>query len=353
ATPIINIEGKWSGDGVNFAARSYKLQNEAGQWVKWNESTKSYDVVATEAEASEETIAAGTAIFPADIYVLGSLQNLTGDVKIKSSNNNIVVTGSDGAGIRGSKILLQAEHGSVTQLKPGETVNIGNSPELYYGEIFNNFTNSAREFDSNPSDTSGECTWATAYAMGFMSADLAQWYSTLSNEAKADLENGQVTIDGTKYPLAKMLKINSEIVDTLQKDFKPLYDYLKGTSDGEFLRFSMHHEYQWRASASATPTSRTVDMQAIVRKDGDIAKPGDGSIAGANVYILADNINVNGIVQSGYGKYQLALTAADEARIQEIKAAHTANNPGNITSGNLTDAEVLNNPTYCTREGGE
>ena len=59
------------------------------------------------------------------------------------------------------------------------------------------------------------------------------------------------------------------------------------------------------------------NIPSVVRKDGD--KPLSGRITGADIVLSAADINVNGIIQSGFGEYRLNLTAADEARIQAIK----------------------------------
>ncbi|WP_278537990.1 hypothetical protein [Fusobacterium varium] len=59
-------------------------------------------------------------------------------------------------------------------------------------------------------------------------------------------------------------------------------------------------------------------------------------IAGDNIYINADDINVNGYIQSGYADYNLNLDEKNYAqRIEDLKQQWEANGKGEVNSGNL------------------
>ena len=69
-----------------------------------------------------------------------------------------------------------------------------------------------------------------------------------------------------------------------------------------------------------------------------------GIVAGGNVYINAIDVNVGGLIQSGYGSYNTELDADANAKIDAI------NSKWNNTP--LSDAEVMSNPDYLI-SGGE
>jgi len=52
----------------------------------------------------------------------------------------------------------------------------------------------------------------------------------------------------------------------------------------------------------------------------DLGAP-NGIVAGGSVYITAGTINVNGTIQSGYGKYELKLDEAEKARMEQLAAS--------------------------------
>lgn len=78
-------------------------------------------------------------------------------------------------------------------------------------------------------------------------------------------------------------------------------------------------------------------------------EPGAGSIvAGGNVYISGLNVNIAGLVQSGYGDYSVTLDDTAKNVISQIDK-NWQNNGKKV----LTDAEVMSNDAYCINDGGE
>lgn len=71
---------------------------------------------------------------------------------------------------------------------------------------------------------------------------------------------------------------------------------------------------------------------------------GRGIIAGKNIYITARNINVDGLVQSGYALYKADFTDAMAQKMQELENKYGASN--------LLDSDVLGNDLYLLNTGG-
>ena len=62
-----------------------------------------------------------------------------------------------------------------------------------------------------------------------------------------------------------------------------------------------------------------------------------GIVAGDNVYISGLNVNIGGLVQSGYGSYSTELSAADASKVAALDAGWAANQRP------LSDNEVMSN----------
>ena len=72
-----------------------------------------------------------------------------------------------------------------------------------------------------------------------------------------------------------------------------------------------------------------------------------GIVAGDNVYINGLNVNVGGLVQSGYGNYTTTLNKEDAARVTQLDQKWAANKQP------LSDNEVMSNNDYCINAGGK
>lgn len=73
-----------------------------------------------------------------------------------------------------------------------------------------------------------------------------------------------------------------------------------------------------------------------------------GIVAGGNVYINGLNVNIAGLIQSGYGDYSVTLDKTAENAISQIDKNWQSNG-----KKVLTDAEVMSNDAYCINNGGE
>ena len=71
---------------------------------------------------------------------------------------------------------------------------------------------------------------------------------------------------------------------------------------------------------------------------------GRGIVAGNNIYVTARNINIDGLMQSGYALYKAEFTEAMAQKMQELDNKYS--------SSTLLDSEVLGNDLYLLNKGG-
>ena len=69
-----------------------------------------------------------------------------------------------------------------------------------------------------------------------------------------------------------------------------------------------------------------------------------GIVAGGAIYISGHDVNLNGLVQSGYGTYQAVLDDNALSVINQLDAAYSGTA--------LSDATVMSNPAYCVIQSG-
>lgn len=81
----------------------------------------------------------------------------------------------------------------------------------------------------------------------------------------------------------------------------------------------------------------------------DTVLNGSGSrIAGDNIYINASDINVNGLIQSGYGKYEVTVSDAVMPKVQKLDRSWAR-----MGKQNLSDAVITTGMYYLVQEGGK
>lgn len=81
----------------------------------------------------------------------------------------------------------------------------------------------------------------------------------------------------------------------------------------------------------------------------DTVLNGSGSrIAGDNIYINASDINVNGLIQSGYGKYEVTVSDAVMPKVQKLDRSWAR-----MGKQNLSDAVITTGTYYLVQPGGK
>lgn len=155
--------------------------------------------------------------------------------------------------------------------------------------------------------------------------------------------------DITQTSTEGLLNIGSDPVikyqfseDVAKKIQQYIYDqYAKNEGKYTIPEFKDYNEYiSWlKEKVGLTDTDLKIEEPA----------PGAGSIvAGGNVYISGLNVNIAGLVQSGYGDYSVTLDETAKNVISQIDK-NWQNNGKKV----LTDAEVMSNDAYCINDGGE
>ena len=162
-------------------------------------------------------------------------------------------------------------------------------------------------------------------------------------------EGGSVTQNSTGFtsigsdPIARY-QFNEEIAKKIQqyialliKDGKA--DDFKADTYEAYCDYLLNHAGEVGLSTADTEAIRTAKANYIKMKNGEID---NGIVAGSNVYINARNLNIDGLVQSGYDNYHVEYTDGMKERINELdkKYASIANKDA------LTDSDVLGNSEF-------
>ncbi|MBQ0067352.1 MAG: hypothetical protein KBS60_04105, partial [Phascolarctobacterium sp.] len=297
---------------------------------------------------NEYTDAGGTAPacdmkVPSHIYVVGEVVNKAGVVDIGTNDGDIVVSG-ERATVNGATVTIHSQNGRIFENNADGLINVGGAPE-----ILNEDSSAAsyrKYFDE----------FVTVY-----SSDAGKRVLEACYQKKGVVLYPQEAISlgllDEKFVNAVMVTVSPEqntIVITLTMDEAKKLGLVSQPGSGNYFhtvalpdagaKVEFCKVFHDGDNYSYVPQIKMDNAPIIVRKDGD--KPLGGRITGSDIVLSAADINVNGIIQSGFGEYRLNLTAEDEARIQAIR--------NSIGSGEakLADKDVLNNPRYLIREGG-
>ena len=225
-----------------------------------------------------------------DIGVFGNIENARGKITIRNNNENVYVDSK--ANVTGKTIEISAEKGAVTQATSGWNV-VGSDPILRYR----------------------------------FSEDIAKKIQTYLND------NAEAIAKGTK-DVSWLTKASTyeEFLDTL----------LNG--------------YHWEGALSTIHISNanalkltTEELDEIRKAKSDYeADDGAGVHAGENVYLTAKNVIIDGLIQSGYNKYETVLDSTESLnRTSAIKSLWQGNG-----SPELTNDRVLGDKEYLVNEGG-
>ena len=133
---------------------------------------------------------------------------------------------------------------------------------------------------------------------------------------------------------------------------KKIQTYLYNKGEGGDLSFGSYREYlEWLINDVKVTKAELgfAEDQSLESIEAALTDESSPYLAGDNIYIDAVNINVGGLIQSGYGEYSAQLTDADKSRIDQIKSAWESG----VNSGkNLTDADIMKDDTYLVNKGG-
>ena len=112
------------------------------------------------------------------------------------------------------------------------------------------------------------------------------------------------------------------------------------------------YKYQFNSDVNASNETYGYEHTSRVHQEDrtqDTVLNGSGSrIAGDNIYINASDINVNGLIQSGYGKYEVTIDDAVTPRVQALDRSWAR-----MGKQNLSDAVITTGTYYLVQEGGK
>ena len=142
----------------------------------------------------------------------------------------------------------------------------------------------------------------------------------------------------SRYQFSKSIadKIQKYVADLIknnkQSDFK-------ADTYTDYCQYLLDHAEEIRLTPSEQADIKTALANYTKLANGEAA---NGIVAGNNVYINARNLNIDGLVQSGYDKYNVEYTEGMQSRISELdnKYSSIANKDA------LTDSDVLGNPEF-------
>ena len=92
----------------------------------------------------------------------------------------------------------------------------------------------------------------------------------------------------------------------------------------------------------------TERVHAEDRTHDDVLNGSGSRIAGDNIYINASDINVNGLIQSGYGKYEVTVASTVTPQVQKLDRSWAR-----MGKPDLSDAVITTGTYYLVQEGGK
>ena len=115
--------------------------------------------------------------------------------------------------------------------------------------------------------------------------------------------------------------------------------------ENDKLNFNSYDEYlKWLVSeVGVDPDDLSINSETATKDE--VIDESAGILAGNNVYINALNVNINGLVQAGYGNYSSTLTEEANERINEITQ--------NWNHTPLLDSDVIGQEKYLVNAGGK
>lgn len=164
-------------------------------------------------------------------------------------------------------------------------------------------------------------------------------------------ENGSVTQTSTEGfiniggdPITKY-QFSKDVANAIQEY---IYDQFVANNDYKIPQFGSYAEYvDWIKTNIVASGKYGITEADLVCKEDDPADPGNKIVAGGNVYINGLNVNIGGLVQSGYGKYTVTLDSNAQAKVDDLDKEWQGKQEA------LSDSAVMANEKYLINAGGQ
>lgn len=268
----------------------------------------------------------GNAHPQADIGIFGDITNTAGDVNITNDNYNILINGN----VSGRNITIAATKGNVTQQSSTGVLNVGNDPitRLQFSE---EVAKKIQTYLYNKKQ-SGEKSFKNYQEyLNWLVNDVGITLDELGISGKIEY----IAISDSESSLLNKVKLNTDLITGLLMTNEEAKEIL----DSKKTDFSTYVSYLEDIGASFS-----YDLSDV---EDALTDESAGIIAGGNIYLDAVNINIGGLIQSGYGSYATELSNADAGKVAALDAEWQANQKP------LTDADVMGNEKYLVNGGGE
>ena len=277
-----------------------------------------------------------------DIGIFGDVTNTAGDIEIRNENYDILMQGS----VNGRNITISAPKGSVTQTSSTGIFNVGSDPitRLQFSEEVAKKiqTYLYEQYSKNQSETSGSLSFDNY-------RDYLSWLLTDVGVTLEELGVGTQIVGTDDVTITNNVKYRLLLISYAQKVLgedatteEIAAEALKQETEAKAGGFS-----SWITFLNKVGADYTISEDGLSALESSLTKEQVSVHAGGNVYIDAVNVNIGGLVQSGYGSYATALTDVDAGKVSALDAAWQT---APVT---LTDADVMGNDKYLVNGGGE
>lgn len=368
-TKIQNAMSGYAEDSAEYKALAAELDT-----LFKDMATNGFVVEGTDEKGEKVAVILDSRYMPSievpDIYVSGgnihiTADDLKGDGKLEAKGvDNLNITNNSNTNMIIHDVVIEEAGGKVTfNGKNADDKNRGH----FTGDIKTS-TDTAEpainiKSTGNADDTIKKYTNADITILGKLQniegkIDINNTYRNINIAGDAAIsaqtisikaDGGSVTQNSTGFaaigsdPIARY-QFNEEIAKKIQQYIAYLIkngkaDEFKADSYEDYCDYLLNHANEINLSAVDKETIRTAKENYIKMKNGEID---NGIVAGSNVYINARNLNIDGLVQSGYDSYHVEYTDGMKERINELdkKYASIANKDA------LTDSDVLGNSEF-------
>lgn len=261
------------------------------------------------------------------------------DVTIQDAGGQIRMNGStltaDTAGNEMSAAQIHADGvtGGESQINISGTASRKEGMQADIG-VFGDITN-----------TSGDVTLTNnSYNLNILGNISGRNVSLVATNGSVTQTSAEGFINIGGDPVTKY-QFSEDVANAIQEY---IYDQFVANNNYKIPPFESYEEYvNWIKTNIVASGKYGITEADLVWKEDDPADPGNKIVAGGNVYINGLNVNIGGLVQSGYGKYSVTLDSSAQAKVDALDKEWKGKQEA------LSDSAVMANEKYLINAGGQ